>query len=47
MVSPTKKRDAVAVLQGSYRISTRRACRLPFRVLSVVEVFSRSSEILV
>ncbi len=28
MVSPTKKRDAVAVLQGSYRISTRRACGL-------------------
>jgi putative transposase len=28
MVSPTRKRDAVAVLQASYRISTRRACRL-------------------
>jgi len=28
MVSPTKKRDAVAVLHGSYRISTRRACGL-------------------
>ena len=28
MVSPARKRDAVAVLQGSYRISTRRACGL-------------------
>ena len=28
MVSPTRKRDAVAVLQGSYRITTRRACAL-------------------
>jgi putative transposase len=28
MVSPTRKRDAVAVLQGSYRITTRRACGL-------------------
>jgi putative transposase len=28
MVSPTKRRDAVAVLQGSYRITTRRACHL-------------------
>jgi len=28
MVSPTRKRDAVAVLQGSYRITTRRACKL-------------------
>jgi hypothetical protein len=28
MVSPTKKRDAVAALQGSYRITTRRACNL-------------------
>jgi putative transposase len=28
MVSPTRKRDAVAVLQASYRIATRRACRL-------------------
>jgi len=28
MVSPTRKRDAVAVLQSSYRISTRRACGL-------------------
>jgi putative transposase len=28
MVSPTKRRQAVAVLQASYRIATRRACRL-------------------
>ena len=28
MVSPARKRDAVAVLQSSYRISTRRACKL-------------------
>ena len=28
MVSPTRKRDAVAALQGSYRITTRRACKL-------------------
>jgi putative transposase len=28
MVSPTRKRDAVAALQGSYRITTRRACNL-------------------
>jgi putative transposase len=28
MVSPTKRRDAVAVLQSGYRITTRRACLL-------------------
>jgi putative transposase len=28
MVSPTRRRDAVAALQGSYRVSTRRACHL-------------------
>jgi putative transposase len=28
MVSPTRKRDAVAALQANYRISIRRACRL-------------------
>jgi putative transposase len=28
MVSPTKKRDAVALLQGGYAVTTRRACRL-------------------
>ena len=28
MVSPTRKRDAVAVLRSSYRVSTRRACGL-------------------
>ncbi len=28
MVSPTRKRDAVAVLQAQYRIATRRACSL-------------------
>jgi putative transposase len=28
MVGPTKKRDAVALLQGNYRITTRRACGL-------------------
>lgn len=28
MVSPTRKREAVAGLRASYRISTRRACRL-------------------
>ena len=27
-MSPTKKRDAVAGLQGSYRVTTRRACKL-------------------
>jgi putative transposase len=28
MVSPTRKRDAVAALQSSYRLTTRRACHL-------------------
>jgi putative transposase len=28
MVSPTKRRDAIVVLQGGYRITTRRACLL-------------------
>jgi putative transposase len=28
MVSPTRRRDAVTALQGSYRVSTRRACHL-------------------
>ena len=28
MVSPTRKRDAVGMLQGSYLVTTRRACKL-------------------
>jgi putative transposase len=42
MVSPTRKRDAVAALRRDYRISTRRACRLVGHHRSTQNYRSRS-----